>query len=615
MINSPKRRSPKRRSLKRRSLKRRSLKRRSPKRTSVKSRSPKRRSPKRRSHNMSPKRNKLINQLSRSSKLKIPNRLTRSIRRSRNMIHSKKSESNLKGGGWKNGICDICKEELQYYVNAKVNPDGVYEEPSGRQKTGRWIHRQHGSLGLKCRTKDAKNQKDAINKIHQQKMAARAGTSSQNEPSQDEPSQNEPSQDEPSQDEPSQDKPSQDEPSQEETDRIAKELFLSQQTSTKREIDIGKATIKEFETLLGSKDTIYHTLSGQRLYQYFGSKPNEIEMTKGFTRIIKEQRRKYIKLWNYYNTVIHESYDPLCPDGRKLPKNLEDMRKAYKTYKNNKSNESFTEEYERLRNLYSTDNPQDDAVILNKQKKFSYSIDSINRHRNVKNAKYITSPNSIEIHCTIYNTGNASNLKGHVTLIIIRNLTEEQKQKIRLTGDAMFLHNPAKCLNYHKEEAENAEGETYHYGIFNDNTVRWWETASPTVFHTDVSINQVPLNDNPAYSTFFPAHNSAGVLMREYYLHCINHCPGQRVYQGAGDKGSSQLNYQDSTDWGNPLTINPDKTIFDFLIKDRRRDIEKFERYIKDPNMSSVVPKLNEIIILLQQEIQDLESKKSTIIP
>jgi hypothetical protein len=544
---------------------------------------------------MSPKRNKLINQLSRSSKLKIPNRLTRSIRRSRNMIHSKKSESNLKGGGWKDGICDKCKEELQYYVNAKVNPDGVYEEPSGRQKKGRWIHRQHGSLGLKCRTKDAKNQKDAIDKINQQKMAARAGTSSQNEPSQDEPSQ--------------------DKPSQEETDRIAKELFLSQQTSTKREIDRGKAMIKEFETLLGSKDTIYDTLSGQRLYQYFGSKPNEIEMTKGFTSMIKEQRRKYIKLWNYYNTVIHESYDPLCPDGRKLPKILEDMRKAYKTYKNNKSNKSFTEEYERLRSLYSTDNPQDDAVILNKQKKFSYSIDSINRHRNVQNAIYKTSPNSIEIHCTIYNEGFASNLKGHVTLIIIRNLTDEQKQKIRLTGDAMFAHNPAKCLNYHKEEAENEEGETYHYGIFNDNTVRWWETASPTVFHTDDSINHVLLNDNPAYSTFFPVHNSAGVLMREYYLHCINHCPGQRVYQGAGDKGSSQLNYQDSTDWGNPLTINPDKTIFDFLIKDRMRDIEKFERYIKDPKMSSVVPKLNEIITLLHQEIQDLESKKSTIIP
>ena len=589
MINSPKRRSPKRRSLKRRS----------PKRTSVKSRSPKRRSLKRKSHNMSPKRNKLINQLSRSSKFKIPNRLTRSIRRSRNMRHSKKSESNLKGGGWKNNICDICKEELQYYVNGKVNQDGVYEQPSGRQKTARWIHRQHGSLGLKCRAKEAKNNQDAINKIHQQKMASRAGTSVVK----------------PSQDEPSQDKPSQDKPSQEETDRIAKELFLSQQTSTQREIDTGKAKIHEFEHLLGLKDNIYDTLSRQTLYQYFGSKPNEIEMTQGFTRMIKEQRRKYIKLWNYYNTVIHESYDPLCPDGRKLPKKLEDMRKAYKTYKNNKSKESFTEEYERLSKLYSTDNPLDDEVILNKQKKFSYSIDSINRHRNVKNAKYITSPNSIEIHCTIYNDGYASNLKGHVTLIIIRNLTEEQKQNIRLTGDAMFAHNPTKCLNYHKEEAENAEGETYHYGIFNNGTVQWWKTAFPTVFHTDVSINQVQLNDNPEYSTFFPDHNSAGVLMREYYLHCINNCPGQRVYQGAGDKGSSQLNYQDSTDWGNPLTINPDKTIFDFLIKDRRRDIEKFQGYIKNPDMSSVVPELNEIITLLQQEIQDLEIKKNTIIP
>jgi hypothetical protein len=503
------------------------------------------------------------------------------------MRHSKKSESNLKGGGWKDNTCNICKGELPYLVHGKENNLGINE------KGGRgWIHKQYGTVGVECRAKAEKNIKDAQDKKNRQKMATetpRAGTSVV--------------------------KPSQDKPSQEETDRIANGIFLSEQVLSTSKTDRNKAKIHEFETLLGLKDDIYRRLSRQQLYRYFGPGTNQIEMTQRFTRMIKEQRRNYIKLWNYYNTVIHESYDPLCPDGRQLPEDLADMRKAYSTYKNNKSKESFKDENERVSNLYSTDNREDDEQILRRQKKFSYSIDSINRHRNIKNGKYKESPNSIEIHCTIYNEGFASNLKGHVTLIIIRNLTEQQKENIRQRGDAMYQHNPEKCLNYHKEEAENAEGETYHYGIYNDNTVRWWKTTYPTFFHTDASINEVTLNDNPEYSDFFPAHNSAGVLMREYYLHCINNCPSHKVYQGAATKGSSQLNYQDSTDWGNPLTINPDKTMFDFLIKDRKRDIEKFQRYIKDPDMSSVVSQLNQIITLLQQEIEDLEIKKSTIIP
>ena len=614
MINSPKLRSPKRRSLKRRSLKRRSPKRtsvksrspkrRSPKRRSPKRRSPKRRSPKRRSHNMSPKRrslkrrshnmspkrrslkrrshnmspkrNKLINQLSRSSKLKIPNRLTRSIRRSRNMIHSKKSESNLKGGTGK--ICKKCKEYIEEGAEVKSGKKG-------------WIHNPIFREGEKCREQCAKIEADE----KARKVQTPAGTSKA--------------------------KKNQESLSQEEKVNLANRVFDSQQILTQDSIDTGKGKLQEFLTLVATNDDRHNILTQKHLYGYFGSTEEQKQQTRDFTSMIRERRVETIKLWNYYNRVIQDSYDPLCPDGGKLPDDLEIMRKKYSQKQDERTQEYFRDENLRQESLYADtydeisykNSSERDLSILSVQKKFSYSNDSINRHPNGKKSPYIFSPNSIEIHCTVLNDGNgkAKNLKGHVTLVIIRDLTKEQKERILQTATERFnMQGNRKHLNYHIEDAEKEEGEIYHYGIYNNWTIQWWQTGKPVNTHTRESIINVRLNDNTAYDSYFPKHNSAGILMSEYYLHCINNCPVSKIYTGDAKKGSSQLTYKDSTHWGRPNILIPGKTIFDDLIKNRQEHIETCKKYIQHPDYKSAENKFNELKKLLEQEIEELKKKK-----
>ena len=553
-----------------------------------------------------------------SPRRKIPNLLTRSIRRPHNMRHSKKSESNLKGGGWKDNKCNICQVELPYFVNGKENIKGINE--TNRLKRG-WIHKQDGALGIECRAKADKNAKDAKDKKNQTKIATSSDTPASTETSAER-----------------RERQRREDASQRELLEIAKRVEAARKAledDAKRvaeEKRLAKKAIKKaeenaeiglFKSLFDEKDDIYDPLN-QKIHQYYGSEHHQKVLTKTHADMIEDNRNKYIKLWNYYN-VTDKSYDPLCPSGT-LPDEIQKMRDRYSQYKNIKSNSDFTNEAKRVKPLYSGDE-EEDKKILRVRKVFTYSIDSLNKHQNNENymkpyTKYKFSPNSIEIHCTIFNdpdfghdSNNPTNLKGHVSIIIIRDLSEDQQKDITDRSNTQWEKIKTKCTNFLREDYEKAQGETYHYGIYNDNTERWWKTGlHHAEFLTEGEMDSVPLALPPL--DFFPSHNSAGILMKEYYLNCINNCPKKVTYQGKGGMGSSQVTYRDSTDWGVPRTLNTNKNkiIIDHLIEIKRNEIKEIQTKLNEGTTSSRGQELQEEITSLETEIQELERFKDSFV-
>jgi hypothetical protein len=193
----------------------------------------------------------------------------------------------------------------------------------------------------------------------------------------------------------------------------------------------------------------------------------------------------------------------------------------------------------------------------------SYSSDSINKNIVKQAGEFTISPNSIVIHCTTLKRNEnglnskvfrnpPSNFFGHVTVNIVRNLSEEQIYDINnLTRVTKGVKRVA--TNFEKEEYElEIGGNIYHYGMMHPRDPRgviMWESVfnSRTGEVRTRNIQNFKLTDDDTVN-FFPEHNDIAILMKEYYLKCILTCPPNIVFDGSG----SGLSYKDLTDWGRP---------------------------------------------------------------
>ena len=274
---------------------------------------------------------------------------------------------------------------------------------------------------------------------------------------------------------------------------------------------------------------------------------------------VKANRENYIKLWHYMNQ-FGDSYDPLFPDDKTIDASINYRRIDYKNQQDRKAfnrikkyeeaaAESMRDEYNKNRFLGS-------KILI------SYNSDSINKNIVKETGSFLTSPNSIVIHCTtlkrnendihgsVFLKGPPSNFFGHVTVNIVRNLSSKDIDDINnLTRVTEGVRRSA--TNFEKEDYElEIGGNIYHYGIMNptDTDVRSWETVYNTRTGTTSTrnIKNFELTDTVA---FFPAHNNVETLMKEYYLKCILTCPPNIVFDG------SKLSYRDLTDWGSPQIL------------------------------------------------------------
>jgi hypothetical protein len=273
---------------------------------------------------------------------------------------------------------------------------------------------------------------------------------------------------------------------------------------------------------------------------------------------VKANRENYIKLWHYMNQ-FGDSYDPLFPDGKPIDASINYRRIDYKKQQDRRAfnrikkyedaaAESMSDEYSKNRFLGS-------KILI------SYNSDSINKNIVKETGSFLTSPNSIVIHCTtlkrdendlhgsVFSKGPPSNFFGHVTVNIVRNLSSDQIDAInnltRVTGGVK-----RNATNFEKEDYElEIGGNIYHYGIMNptDTAVRSWETVYNRAGGTSAQkIKNFTLTDTVK---FFPDHNNVETLMKEYYLKCILTCPPNIVFDG------SKLSYRDLTDWGPPQIL------------------------------------------------------------
>jgi hypothetical protein len=285
---------------------------------------------------------------------------------------------------------------------------------------------------------------------------------------------------------------------------------------------------------------------------------------KDFDKRIKRLRDYYIQLWNNYNGLA--TYDvimnnPIIPR-KPLTEHQKLMRLQYNTLFNYRSEEKIKKSLKTRDTLFIPGNSdEDNYVILDRFLMFVYSIDSINRH--VYNTYYHdkiefkVSPNSFEIHCNTIKKEhfrkdiNPLRFFGHVTLILTRDLTKKQTDKI------MSYPN-----DHHKSDAQKHFSEVYHYGIEHDHggiiLEKWWRTLYNLPPSEDKNARKLKeeymINLKFPELDHFPT-DTIGVLMKKYYLHCINTCPINIVHPGHTGSGFSRLTFKDFTNWGTPKRL------------------------------------------------------------
>jgi hypothetical protein len=322
-------------------------------------------------------------------------------------------------------------------------------------------------------------------------------------------------------------------------------------------------------------------LNSHQLYNIFNGNQEETDI---FATAVARKRKIYIKDWLEINSIIDKDslkrfidYDPLYSgnDPALFPEYIKVMRKNFKEHSKYKTIRDIKKELADTRRILF--NPTVDKVEKNKflgrKILISYSADSINKHT-VTAEDFTCSPNSLEIHCTtlkLPESGNSlgnrsfndppSNFYGHVTLIIIGDISDVEEDSLyKFRATPQGGGNIGEATTYQKSDEEKLRHATvYHYGMFSplDTRISFWETwrAGPpyyrmqTYHFTNGEEPPLAVPPNPNY----PRHNNVLTLMKEYYLKCIISCPQSTVF--ADNDNGSKLTYKDFTNWGDSINL------------------------------------------------------------
>ena len=322
-------------------------------------------------------------------------------------------------------------------------------------------------------------------------------------------------------------------------------------------------------------------LNNTQLYNIFNGDQGETDI---FAKAVKKKRKSYIKDWLEINGITDtfslkrfNNYDPLYSGNvpASIPDYIKEMRKNFKEHSKNKTIRDIQKEIEDTQRILF--DPLQDNVVKNnfigRRILISYRADSINKHT-VTAEDFTCSPNSLEIHCTTLKkleSGNSyrnmsfdyppSNFYGHVTLIIIGDITAAEAHSLyQYRAQPPEGGNIGEATTYQKSDEEKLRHATvYHYGMFNplDTRISFWvtrRTGHPLYRMQSFQITngQEPnLADPP--NPFYPRHNNVLTLMKEYYLKCIILCPESTVF--ADNDHGSKLTYKDFTNWGAPIDL------------------------------------------------------------
>ena len=191
----------------------------------------------------------------------------------------------------------------------------------------------------------------------------------------------------------------------------------------------------------------------------------------------------------------------LNPDPSRLDVPLFD--RLTKLQKNYKREEDFSQRrtlnsYKKL-STYDTDIDGRMTIV--------YSSDSVNK---ANSRRRVRNDHTIEVHCTIIripqkdrHRHHPKQFYGHITLVINRDVSDIQ--------------------------------ETYHYGLRHPNSMSqtFWadENTNRNGYLKMLKDDDIPLTYIDHFKPMFPAHNSARILLLQYYEWCIKSCPDVKPVQ------------------------------------------------------------------------------------